>query len=178
MPTQFINTSASAPINLADQFRLTYGLVGASWAPDSFLNAQGVETRLYNALPLIGLVPRSIQQAAPGASVVVIRVQPSDLLANQTVGELAKRASFSSLNFSLGAEFLTLGLNVALNKVEKLAASQTTSGTSPIPSDTAAQDKEDKADECDLYCKLSRFGAVLAIIAVVTGVYLLSRKVK
>lgn len=172
--TTFIGKSASDQIGLRDEYRLTYTLDGSVLFPDSALNASGVESRLITALPQVGLTVRSVPQAVSGDSVVVIRVQPNDIIQGYTVAQMADRADFSTFDFTLGFNF-ALGLDITLAKVEYLGQvgqGGLPTGTTPIATDTTAKDAADKANkERDWIDKLADIakgaGVVILILAAV-----------
>lgn len=168
--TTFLGKSANATVDLLDQYRLTYQLTGSFLGFTEALNASAMETRLMAALPQVGLVVRSTPQATSGDVVVVIRVQPTDMLAGFTVAQLANRADFSDIDFTLGFNFL-IGSNVELSKVEfvgKVGSGTLPSGTSSTPSDATAKDTEQQAAEDDsLAAQLRRAGAAIGVIALV-----------
>lgn len=179
MTVQFIGKSANQPIGLLDEYRLTYVLSGSFFGFDDVLNASAIELRLYRSLPLVGLTVRSTPQAITGDSVVVIRVQPNDIMAGSTVAQMADRADFSGVDFTLGLDAFTLGLNIDLTKVEYLgvvsAKSTLPSGTSPLGSDSTARvTEQENVQSNDLVSQLKRAGigfGILALVLVVAFLY-------
>lgn len=186
MTVQFVGKQPSELIGLKDEYRLTYNLSGSFFGFDDALNASGIESRLNNALPLIGLTVRSVPFATTGDSVVVVRVQPNDILVGSTVGRMADRADFSNFDFiTLGVDNLTLGTNIDLAKVEylgQIGQSGIPTGTTPIPSDAIAKQNADDANKEDTIWDriekvLKEVGIVAAIVgAVVIGLVVYSKE--
>lgn len=144
MSVAFVGKAPNALVGMLDQYRLTYQLTGSFLGLDDSLNASGVETRLYTALPQVGVAVRSVPQATTGDVVVVVRVQPTDMLIGSTVAQMADRVDLSVVDFTLGFDAF-LGANVELTKVEYLGTvggSNLPTGTGPLPSDAAAKETE------------------------------------
>ena len=180
MTVQFVGKRPNDYVGLKDTYRLTYTLTGSFFGLDDSLNASGIEQRIYAALPLIGLTVRSTPQAVTGDTAIVVRVQPNDIVAGQTVAQLADRADFSSFDVTLGLENLTLGLNIDLTKMEylgQIGASGLPTGTTPIPSDATAKDETQQQLAADsLFARLTTFikstgVAIIVLAGVVAYVY-------
>lgn len=175
MPITFDNVSPDKVIAYSDQYRLTYDVAQIPFVPS---RSDEVEANVYEALPKVGLVPRSLPLAISDDPVITVRVQPSDPLQNKTVRQLADVANFTGGDFRLGPQSF-LGWDVELSHVEfvgSTGAGAIPSGTSATPTDTTAQNtaRQKAEEEGNTLDKVIRVLGLVAVIAAIgVGAYVI-----
>lgn len=175
MPITFDNVSPDRVISYSDQYRLTYDVAQIPFVPS---RSDEVEANIFEALPKVGLVPRSLPLAISDDPVVTVRVQPSDPLQNKTVRQLADIANFTGGDFRLGPQSF-LGWDVELSHVSFVGTTGQAgmpTGTSPIPTDISAQNaaRQKAAEEGDTLDKIIRVLGLVAVIAAIgVGAYVI-----